>query len=157
MTTLPELRVQCWRPVLLALTLLIAACGPGGGGTGTGPQALYAAGGAISGMPVPVNPDTPPGAGCAASTLRLDPELVELRAACGTFTWTGPWPSGETGQVVLQGKLVVASGASVPARLVFQLVVVGDQRGANVTVIDPAGMTLVAPAFLPALQGSAFN
>ncbi len=131
-----------------AITLALAACGPGTGGTGTGPIAatLGFTGGTGASA-------TTPGAGCVTdctqASLRLDTERVELAASCLRFVYTGTWGVDAGGLAVLSGTAETGGTTAPNAVLRLQF---SDATAASaqvtLTLTDSAGRSLLGSVAL---------
>ncbi len=135
----------------LAITVGLAACGPGTGGTGTGP---IVAGTSFYGSTAdPLAPGLLPcPAGCGTQAeLAIGPQRIELGLPCQRFVHEGPWTFDSQGRAEVVGQwtsLQVVDGQSVavqqPARLVLQQNGTdGDAAAVWLTVSDLAGRTLL--------------
>ncbi|MBC5768301.1 hypothetical protein [Ramlibacter albus] len=136
------------RAGLLAVSLVLAACGPGSGGTGTGPIAtqFFSATSTVTG---------PAGGivgGAVGASARVDLQLqntsVELTTDCGRFVFTGEWSANAGSTVVLPGRFERTNSSTVASlRLQFSDGL-SDSRAVTVTLLDASGNVLLGPVTL---------
>jgi hypothetical protein len=156
MTKPPEFLARLVRAALLALTMVLSACGPGSGGTGTGPVMGVVTFSGVAGLGTvgvgsPSTPTTGVPAGCVDCPqvdLQLQDGAVELATACGRFVFNGDWEVRE-GRSTLPGRFDASGRPAVAATL--QLLF-GDgsvnSQAVTATVVDAAGAVLLGPVTL---------
>jgi hypothetical protein len=150
-TKMTSLSDRLRRLALLSLLACLAACGPGTGGTGTGPVqgVLNFSGTSVPGV-------LPSGlqcqGGCDEVRLTLEPQRVELTAACRRFVHTGDWLLGADGKAAVEGQVeTTTSAGTAVATATLQLQFSGpgaDSPQVTVLLAGEGGAVLAGPALL---------
>jgi hypothetical protein len=143
------------RLALSALLACLAACGPGTGGTGTGPVLNFSGTSAQGVQPSGLQCQ----GGCDEVRLKLEPQRVELTAACRRFVHTGDWLVGVDGKAVIDGQVETTTTAGTTvAPATLQLQFSGrDADSPQVTAVltGEGGGLLAGPALLQRGEGAA--